>query len=366
MAGCASNAYERLPREDSIRHLDELKKSYESIPNETLLVPTKDERGNVQRVSVKEIGTGTSERVLIFIHGVLSNHTMWRYIAGDLGRDFDLMLVDLPGCGQSDCPDPSVLGPGGYSPRTMARRLMQALRERLSRRTVPPRIVLVGHSLGGAIALRMVSDPVIRAEFPDVIERLDRLVLLAPLDVAVEKQDPLFKDIVELTSWKVSIASMTGMLVEYIARSVRDSSCEPGALPREAADIWIEIFRDPSKLRAAQAMIMQAVPWLDNGRPNWETIEHVVQNYASIDVPCLILWGARDEALPLSMGYKLQAEIPDAYLKIIPRSMHCLAAERPRVCARAIRDFIELDAEKKPGDIETLVLRTEVAMIRQD
>ena len=45
-------------------------------------------------------------------------------------------------------------------------------------------------------------------------------------------------------------------------------------------------------------------------RPDWERVECLTQEYTGIDEPCLIVWGGRDEVLPVSMGYKLAEEIP--------------------------------------------------------
>jgi hypothetical protein len=46
--------------------------------------------------------------------------------------------------------------------------------------------------------LRVFSDPGLRAEFADVLDRVERLVLLAPVDVTQERAHPTFKAIVEL------------------------------------------------------------------------------------------------------------------------------------------------------------------------
>ena len=95
-------------------------------------------------------------------------------------------------------------------------------------------------------------------------------------------------------------------------------------------------------------MIAQALPFnLQTMRPDWERVEQLVADYQNVQVPILILWGARDETLPVSMGYKLQAQIPDAELRVIERSMHSLPLERPVVTASNIRQFLE--SERRDG-----------------
>jgi hypothetical protein len=60
-----------------------------------------------------------------------------------------------------------------------------------------------------------------------------------------------------------------------------------------------------------------------------------------VTFPCLIVWGARDETLPLSMGYKLQAQLPDAALIVIHDTKHSMQLERPRLSSSILREFIE-------------------------
>ncbi len=84
--------------------------------------------------------------------------------------------------------------------------------------------------------------------------------------------------------------------------------------------------------------------------------EVVSSGYIKVNVPCLIVWGGRDETLPLAMGYMLADEIPGAQLRIVTEAMHCLPTERPLACTRLIRDFL---AEKSRPD------RTRIARVDQ-
>ena len=78
-----------------------------------------------------------------------------------------------PGCGDSDHPDPAGLGADAYGPSAMARQVLSAVRQRLAARPAPPRVTLVGHSLGGSTVLRRSADPAVRREFADVLSRVD-------------------------------------------------------------------------------------------------------------------------------------------------------------------------------------------------
>jgi len=91
-----------------------------------------------------------------------------------------------------------------------------------------------------------------------------------------------------------------------------------------------------------QAILRQAVPFNPSThRPNWEGIERLVADYANVNVPVLLLWGDRDETLPLSMGYKLLAELPNARLRIVRGGKHSLQADRPGLVSDWIERFVE-------------------------
>ncbi len=68
-------------------------------------------------------------------------------------------------------------------------------------------------------------------------------------------------------------------------------------------------------------------------------------DYAAVGVPCLLVCGARDETLPVAMGFKLLRLLPRAWLRVLPRSMHSLPVERPEECASLLRGFLRTGGE---------------------
>lgn len=334
--------YWALRSENEIEELAELEKQAKPDAWTTTHVLTRDENGRALNVAVHETTGPDHDCLVVLVHGVLSDHCSWRFVYPQLRKDHDLLAVDLPGCGESERPPPLSLGTEGYGPTALATRVLQALRARFATREEqlgrPSRVVLVGHSLGGTVVLRMFTDPKLRKEYEDVRQRVERLVLLAPFDVALEKVHPLFLQVAELTGFEVFLGNLTGVLHERVAAATRDNFDDPVKAPREEADRGIQVLWDGSSRAAAQAMIAQTVPLHpEDFRPDWNRIKPLVAGYAEIDKPCLIVWGARDETFPLSMGYKLATEIPTAELWICPRTKHSLALERPRLCAAIIR-----------------------------
>jgi pimeloyl-ACP methyl ester carboxylesterase len=117
-------------------------------------------------------GEGRAPTTVVGIHGLTANHRCWAAMAEVLTPDFRLVAYDLRGRGDSDKPRT------GYSLAAHGRDL-GALLDRLGLR----RAVLMGHSLGAAIALRFAVDHPARVR---------RLVLIdGGLDVRAEVLDSL-------------------------------------------------------------------------------------------------------------------------------------------------------------------------------
>jgi pimeloyl-ACP methyl ester carboxylesterase len=222
--------------------------------------------------------------------------------------------------------------------------VLEAVNQRLEARAaagLPARnVTLVAHSLGGAVALRMFCDAECSEQHAELLSKVDGLILLSPMDVSVNKPDPMFRKIAEISGAEVAIGDALGLLEAKVAEATMASTARPESALRQEADARLLYLRDDARRRAAQAMLLQAVPWKAE-RPDWESIEPVEGNYCKVDLPALILWGRRDETLPVSMGYKLAAELPKARLMCLPGVMHSPHIETPAECARLIRAFVE-------------------------
>jgi len=317
-----------LPSEMDIPLLAELKITYDRLPWHVTMVPT-DRDGRVLRVAVYETAETNSDSLVILVHGVMASHLTWRYVAANLARDHQVWMVDLPGCGASEKPSPSCLPSDGYGPTALADRLLQAIAARLAIREPdhrPRSVVLVGHSLGGTVALRGFDEPGLRARHAETLKQINELVLLAPSDVAIHAEIPTFRSIVDLKGWKVEIGGLLGLVGRATRAATRDGYHVSDRATKEAALELQRILTCAETRHAAQAMLAGAVPWsAKEHRPDWPCIRQLVDLYDNVDVPCLILW---DETLPASMGHKLKDEIPGASLVELPGCGHALAPEK--------------------------------------
>jgi pimeloyl-ACP methyl ester carboxylesterase len=98
-------------------------------------------------VDVVEPITGSPQGYAILFHGVSANRRIMSYIAQDLAnQSFRVFVPDSPGHGKT---------PGPFSPLHASDCGEALVRELIDRRAiVPERTILIGHSMGGAIAIR--------------------------------------------------------------------------------------------------------------------------------------------------------------------------------------------------------------------
>ena len=85
------------------------------------------------------------------------------------------------------------------------------------------------------------------------------------------------------------------------------------------------------------------------GRRWWQTakqivpedIEAVTAQYKTISVPVLIIWGAEDEVVPLSVGKNFKRDIPDSELVILPECGHIPPEEEAEETTPYRQGFLE-------------------------
>jgi pimeloyl-ACP methyl ester carboxylesterase len=341
LLGCSSS-YSRMKSERDIAPFDTLMQRLDSMATEVGQIPTRRSGEPSVRLALHETGNPeASGPILVFVHGAFSDASAWRYVAGALGDRYTVWLLDLPSCGLSNAADPAHLPPDGYAPAALADRVYQVIATQLTTEPQDRRVVLVGHSYGSAIVMRMLADPELRTAYEDVRRRIDGLVLFTPLDVAIEKPIPILEYVAHLDGATIAMANAVGTLRERLAVGVAESYSEPAQAPREEVDRSIRILTAAPSRRATQAMILHATPRRPGrARPDWREVDRLVTQYANIDVPVRFSCGAHDETFPASMSYKLAAQVPFADLHVISDCMHSPHLERPHDCAAVIDHFV--------------------------
>lgn len=251
---------------------------------------------------------------IILIHGYGGSSFSWRHWGPLLAKRAHVVLVDMKGFGLSPKPDD-----GRYGPEHQAELIY-----RLIFRADLKQVTLIGHSLGGGVALG-VALKVLDSE----PERLQRLVLLA--SAAYQQQMPPF---VKLAKHR-RLASLTlrilgsQFLIRYVLKSIVFN-------PASVSDDQILGYAKPLSSHEAQRVLIDtalAIVPPDLGM--------MTARFKEIAVPTLILWGRSDLVVPLWVGERLVEELPNARLEVLENCGHMPAEELPEQSWELLQDFLD-------------------------
>ena len=258
---------------------------------------------------------GSGSSVVVLIHGMAASSGTWSHVIPALAEQVIVVAPDLLGHGQSSKPrsDYSI---GGYA--CGIRDLLIALGYE--------RVTVVGHSLGGGVALQFAY------QFPD---RCERLVLLGSGGLGREVA-PLLRALTfpgaeylfPLVFWPgLHDAGMR------LARSLR-------RLGLRATPVLEEIWRGYASLTDAggrQAFVHTLRSVIDLAGQRVNATDRL---YLASEVPTLIVWGKRDSIIPVDHAIAAHAAIPGSRLEVFDGVGHYPHCEEPERFARVLLDFI--------------------------
>jgi pimeloyl-ACP methyl ester carboxylesterase len=72
-----------------------------------------------------------------------------------------------------------------------------------------------------------------------------------------------------------------------------------------------------------------------------DEIDELSRRFADLDLPVLLLWGDNDRVVPLSIGERLAAELPNARLVVLERCGHLPPEERPEDSLALVTSFLD-------------------------
>ena len=251
---------------------------------------------------------------LLLIHGIGGDWRTWEPVLDGLARQHHVVAVDLPGHGGS------AKGAGDYSLGALA----CALRDvggvlGLERATV------IGHSLGGGIAMQFAY------QFP---ERCERLVLVSSGGLGPD------------VGLVLRVATLPGSelflsLTAPTARSLINLAASTGRALRIRATAGAEHY---ARAFAALAEPDTRAAFLGTLRGVVGTRGQLVDArdrlYLAQHMPTLIVWGERDAVLPVDHGHAAQEAMPGSRLEIFDDTGHLPQLDDPRRFVDVVEDFI--------------------------
>jgi pimeloyl-ACP methyl ester carboxylesterase len=250
---------------------------------------------------------------VLCIHGFGASLYSWRNFVDPLSQDYQLILIDLKGCGDSPKPPDS-----RYSTRDHADLIFKFILDQDLRN-----LTLVGNSFGGALSL-FLSIMLLEKE-PG---RLRSLVLI---DAGAYKEYiPGYLKLIGVPI--IGAAAIYLVPAKYAAKSIlKLAYYDPGKITKEQIEAYAAPIAAPGGKHALLETGKQIIP------PN---IDELVTKYKDINVPTLIIWGKQDKIISPKVGDLLDQAIPNSTLKWIDQCGHVPQEEKPEETVPLVLDFL--------------------------
>src|SRR5664279_1970506 len=268
---------------------------------------------------------------VVLLHGVLGSHRSWAQLVSLLAEDFTLIAPDLLGHGDSSTPR------GDYSLGAHA----GGLRDLLDELGVQ-RATLVGHSLGGGVALQFAW------LFP---ERVERLVLVSSGGLGRELSLLLRVPTMPGVGFMLPVVSSP-----WVLRGGGALGRQLHRLGMRSAPDLEELWRGYSRLGdvgARRAFLATLRTVVD---PGGQMINATDMLPVMAEIPTMIVWGDRDRLIPVQHGLEAHRAIPNSRLEIFPKAGHFPHLDEPRRFAGLLVDFV--------GQTEDRLVQTAVSPAR--
>lgn len=250
---------------------------------------------------------GGSGPTIVLLHGFDADKSVWLPVAGELTAHFHLLIPDLPGWGES-----SPIGTdAAVTIEAQAARLhafLQALHAQ--------RFMLVGHSMGGAIAA------VYAAEYS---EQVGSLVLMDSFGLQM-KENAFARE---------SLAGHDVFAVDNraeLARSLALVFKQPPTIPGRLADVMIQ------RNQQRRAFIERSFDALRQPA-EYLSVQHRLDQ---LQLPVLGVWCKDDRVMDISALDSLRnglAHAPDISTTVLTGCNHMPELERPTETARILSGF---------------------------
>jgi len=257
------------------------------------------------RLGVEASGSGDP---LVLVHGIATDRHIWDLVVPTLAQSRRVVTLDLPGFGQSQPVD------DGFELESVAERIARSL----AGHGVRGPFDLVGHSLGGGVAItlaalrpRLIARLILVAPagmrpFPAPISRL----LAASADAALSARRKA-----------VSLTEMPWGRRLLLAMTAADGAGLPPTLARQ-------LFEASSTARRTEAALATI------------TSSDLRPVLASVAAPLGVIWGEADRTVPLRALDEVINARPDALVVRLPGAGHVPMVEQPEEFADALTGLL--------------------------
>jgi pimeloyl-ACP methyl ester carboxylesterase len=263
-------------------------------------------------VSYLEAGSGD---LLLLIHGMAGTADNWQSVIEPLGLRSTVIAPDFPGHGNS------APGGGDYSLGSLAsglRDLMLTLGHE--------RATLVGHSLGGGVAMQFTY------QFPEMVERL---VLVSSGGLGPDVSPILRAAALPGADLFIAATANVGQRAgSLLGKGLGALGMRPSADVAEVARGYASL--SDSERRKAFLATLHAVVGTEGQR-----VAALDKLYLAEALPLLIIWGDRDPIIPVAHAEEAYRVLPNSRLEIFEGVGHVPQLESPGSFIATVQRFLD-------------------------
>jgi pimeloyl-ACP methyl ester carboxylesterase len=271
-------------------------------------------------VSFKQGGSGP---VLLLIHGMAGTCENWDAVIEPLATSHTVIAPDFPGHGAS------APGGGDYSLGNLAGGLRDLLLT-----LGHERATLVGHSLGGGVAMQFVY------QFPEMVERL---VLVSSGGLGPDVSPVLRAATLPGADLFIAATAPVGQRAgAMLGRGLGAIGLRPNADLAEVARGYASLA--DSERRAAFLATLRSVVGAEG-----QLVAATDRLYLADALPILIVWGDRDPIIPVAHAEAAHQRLSRSRLEIFTGAGHLPQVEEPARFVAALERFL---AETEPAEFD--------------
>ena len=247
--------------------------------------------------------------VILLLHGTGAATHSWRDVLPLLAKDFTVVAPDLPGHAFT----------GGRPSQLTLANMAKGVAALMAALSLTPDLI-VGHSAGAAIAVRMVSDGLAT---PRAIVSANGALL--PFPGLAAKIFPAMAQMLFVNPFMPRLfalqAAVPGGVERFMKRSTGSNIDAVGLRCYEA------LFRSSGHCAGALGMMA-----------NWD-LSKIKVELAALTVPLVLVYGDKDAAVPPTVAKDVAAIVPTAHLTAMPGLGHLAPEEDAAGFAAIVRSY---------------------------
>ncbi|MFJ5623258.1 alpha/beta fold hydrolase [Peribacillus loiseleuriae] len=243
---------------------------------------------------------------LVLLHGFLSSSFSFRKLTPFFQGDYNLLAIDYPPFGKSEKSSSYT-----YSYQNVSSSIIHFLEAKNLKK-----VILIGHSMGGQLCLQICK---LRPELVEKVVLLSGSSYLTPMRPSIRRATylPFFPLLVRWYLGKSGIEKNLHNVV-YDKQMIDD----------EMRNGYLEPFLQKGMFQALGRMARHFEGDLS------------ADDLQAIKTECLLIWGEHDQVVPLSIGKRLQTDLPHAKLIVLKEAGHLIPEEKPEEVYNYIHEFL--------------------------